>query len=147
MLPCPSPIVRTIDAVTHGQVRALQPFARADIDDAGIGGRDRDGTDRTRRLVVEDRLPGSPGVGRPPHTTMIDADQELMPLTGNANGRHRTAAAERADTAPTQVLRHAFVHGRRADTLRRCQGRGARDDDDQHRDDPRGPDPPRGNDV
>ena len=57
---------RLVDAVAGREVRPMEPFAAADVDDVGVRWRDRDGADRPGRLVVEDRLPGAAGVGRLP---------------------------------------------------------------------------------
>src|SRR6185295_1137387 len=42
----------------------MQPFTAADINDLRIGNRHRDGTDRTGWLIVKNRLPRSPAIGR-----------------------------------------------------------------------------------
>ena len=67
---------RSVDAVAHREVGALQPLAAADVDDVRIRRRHRDRADRLRRLVVEDGLPGAPVVVGPPDAAVADADVE-----------------------------------------------------------------------
>src|SRR3981081_3528668 len=52
-----------VDAVAHRQIWTRQPFPASDVDDVGIRQRDRHPAYRSGRLVVEDRIPRSPGVG------------------------------------------------------------------------------------
>src|SRR5260370_40621378 len=70
VLPGPSGISRFVDAVAGGEVRALQPFAAAYVDDVGIGRRNGDGADRARVLIVEDRLPGAARVRGLPYAAV-----------------------------------------------------------------------------
>ena len=60
-------------------------LAAAYIDDVRIGRRDRDRADRTRRLIVEDRHPGSAVVGRLPHAAVVEADEEGIRTIGDAD--------------------------------------------------------------
>ena len=53
-----------VDAVADREIRALEAFAAADIDDVRIGGRHRQRADGAGVLIVEDRFPDAPGVGR-----------------------------------------------------------------------------------
>ena len=55
-------VVRTVDAVTEGDVAANAGFACADINDVGIGFRDRDAADGGGGLLVEKRIPGNAAV-------------------------------------------------------------------------------------
>ena len=98
-----------VDPVAHGEVGALQPFARADVDDGGIGGSDGERADRARRLPVEQRGPGAPVIRGAPHAAVIDADVEQVGLTRHARRGHRAAAAKRADRAPMQVGKQGRV--------------------------------------
>ena len=92
-----------VDAVAGGEVRPLQAFAAADVDDVRIGRRDRDGADRSGGLVVEDRRPRPAGVGRLPDAAVHGADVEHVGLRRNAGGGFRAAAAEGPDVAPVQL--------------------------------------------
>jgi hypothetical protein len=69
VLPRPPPVGGPVDSVPGGEVRALQAFAAADIDDEGTGGGHGDGADAAGRLVVEERRPAAPVVVRPPDAT------------------------------------------------------------------------------
>src|SRR5438477_1754373 len=55
-------VVRTVDAVAKGNVAANTSFAGADIDDVGIGFRNRDAADGGSGLLVEKRIPGNAAV-------------------------------------------------------------------------------------
>jgi len=101
--PGPSRVAGFVDPVAHREVRALQPFAAADVDDVGIGRGNRERADRAGRLAVEQRRPGAPVIRGPPYAAVIDADVEQVGLTRHARRRHRAAAAKRADRAPVQL--------------------------------------------
>ncbi len=61
-----------IDAVAVSDVTAADVFARPDPDDLGIDGVQRQAADGIRRLAVEDRRPGRPGVFRFPDAARTD---------------------------------------------------------------------------
>ena len=70
----------------------------------GSEGAHRDGADRLRRLVVEDRIPGAAVVVRLPDAAVDLPHVEDIGLAGHAGGGARPAAAERADHAPAHLL-------------------------------------------
>src|SRR5205814_6156212 len=102
MLPCPSGVGRFVDPVADGQVRPLQPLAARHVYDVGVRGRDRDGADRLRGLIVEDRAPCQTVVGRLPDTAVVHADIKDVWLLRDAGSAYGPAAAEWPDVAPAQ---------------------------------------------
>src|SRR5262249_28032522 len=85
------------DAGAGGDVAADVRLAGADVDDVRVTGRDRDAADGAGGLVVEDGLPGVPGVGALPHPAGGGGR-----VVGQRVARHATrttdaAAGERAD--------------------------------------------------
>ena len=107
--PGPAGVGRLVDAVADGEVGPLQAFAAGDVDDVGIRGRDGDGPDRARRLVVEDGMPGAAVVGRLPDAAVADADVEDVGLGGHAGDGPRAAGAVRADRAPAHLAEELLV--------------------------------------
>src|SRR5256885_1503086 len=93
----------------HREVRALQPFAAADVDDVGIGWGDRERADRAGRLAVEQRRPGAPIIRGPPYAAVVDADVEEVGLTRHARPRHRATTAKRADRPPVELVEERRV--------------------------------------
>src|SRR6185437_7697455 len=69
-----------VDAIAHGEIRAVQSFAAADIDDIGIRRRDGDRTDGTGGLVVKDGLPSASVIVGLPHAAVADAHIEDIGL-------------------------------------------------------------------
>ena len=102
-----------VDAVAHRQVRPRQPFPAADVDDVGIGQRDRHPADRSGRLVVEDRLPRAARVGGLPDAAVHHADVERVRLARNAGGRLGPSGAIRPDVPPPHLGEETRVHLRR----------------------------------
>jgi hypothetical protein len=96
-------VVRAVDAVARGEVRALISLAAAYIDDVRIGRRDRDRADRARRLIVEDRHPGSAVVGRLPHAAVVEADEEGIRTIGDADCGLPASPAVGTDHAPVHL--------------------------------------------
>src|SRR5439155_12506463 len=87
-----------------GEIRALESFAAADVDDVGVGRRDRDGADGSGRLVVEDRRPDAAVIRRLPHAAVHGGDVEDVGLRRDAGCGFRAPAAERPDVAPAELL-------------------------------------------
>src|SRR6202020_261108 len=75
-------------------------FTAADVDDAWIARRDRDGTDRRDILLVEDRSPGAPGVVTLPDAAVKGAKVEVIGSAGTAGTRYRAPAAKRPGEPP-----------------------------------------------
>ena len=124
MLPARPGVGRLVDAVADREIRTLQPLAAADVDDVGIGWRDRDRADRLRRLPVEERRPRQPVIGRLPDAAVVDADVEHVRLLRHAGRADRASAAVWADGAPA----HRVVEGR-VDVLGAHRTRGDRKHD------------------
>src|SRR5262245_6662477 len=55
-----------VDAVAGSDVAARVRLPRADIDYMGVGGRNGDGPNGVRRLIVKDRLPRQSAIARLP---------------------------------------------------------------------------------
>ena len=93
-------VVRTVDAVTEGDVAANAGFACADINDVGIGFRDRDAADGGGGLLVEKRIPGNATVSGLPNAAGYGAKIVGVGLARDSGDGEDATAAERADEAP-----------------------------------------------
>ena len=80
-----------------------EAVAGSDVDHIRVGGRYCDRTDRSRGLVVEDRVPRAAGVGRLPDAAIHDANIEDMWLIGNAGCGRRASTAMRSDHAVSHL--------------------------------------------
>src|SRR5205085_1461034 len=100
VLPGLAGIERLVYAVAIGDVAARAGLAGADIDDVVIRVGDRDRSDRGDLLLVEDRLPGAPGVGALPDPTGHRTEIPGCRIPRHAAHRHHSAAAERPDLPP-----------------------------------------------
>src|SRR5947207_9777869 len=96
----------------------MQAFAAADINDRRIRNRHCDSADRTGRLIVKNRLPGSPIVCRFEDAAIHLCHVKNIWLRGNAGDCTSPTAAERSDVAPSQGAIKTRVGGERA----RCNG-------------------------
>src|ERR1700677_3141093 len=92
-----------VHAVPDGEVRALQTFAAANVDDVGIAGGDGDGADGARGLVVENWVPGVAEVVGLPDTPVDLGHVEDARLLGDAGDGDGASAAEGADAAPAEI--------------------------------------------
>src|SRR6185312_5898881 len=101
-----------VDAVAGREIGTLKSLAAADVDDVGIRRRNRDGADRARRLVVEDRRPRASEVVRLPDTAVDRADVEDVWLIGNAHCGLGAAGPMRTDHAPAHLVVHARIDPR-----------------------------------
>ena len=106
-----------VDPIAGGKVGALQPFTGADVDDARIGWRNGDRSDRARGLIVEDRVPGSSVIGGLEHPTIHRPDVEDVRLLAHAGRGLEPTAAEGSDVPPLH-----FAKDRGIEPL--CLGRG-----------------------
>ena len=122
-----------VDAVARGQIRPLQSLAAPDVDDVRVRRREGDGADRPARLVVEDREPGAPVVGRLPDAAVDDADVEDVGLARDAGGGFGAAPAKGPDVAPVHL-----VEKLRRETLRERPAEVARERDEAGRGHDRG---------
>ena len=124
---------RLVDAVAGREIRPVQAFAAADVDDVGVGRRDGDRADGSGRLVVEDRLPHATGVGRLPDAAVDRRHIERVRVAAMPGRRARPARAMRTDVPPAQIgeearARPAPLLGRQrtSSALRRPAARTAR---------------------
>src|SRR5262249_2221669 len=100
MRPCPPRVGRLVDTVADGEIGPNDSGAGPDRDDVPSGGRDGNGTDRSGRLIVEDRLPCRTVVGGAPHAAVVEPDIEYVRLARHAGERACAACAGRADLPP-----------------------------------------------
>src|SRR5580658_2660913 len=105
MRPTSATVGRLIHSVAVGDVGAHVGFTRADVNDSRIAWRNRDRTDRTDILSVENRFPGSPGVTTLPNAAVNRAEIEMVRFAGNAGYRKRAAATKWPDQPPVQITK------------------------------------------
>jgi hypothetical protein len=91
---------RFVNPVAGRKVRPLQPFSATYINDVGIGRRHRDYANRPGRLIVKNRLPGLPEIGRFPNAAVIDAHVKHVGLARYADYRRSAPSAKRPDHPP-----------------------------------------------
>src|SRR5450631_959623 len=111
MLPGAARVGRFVDAVAYGEIGAAQAFATSNIDRVGIGRRNREGSDGTGGLIIEDGIPGAAEVRRFPDSAVIRRHVEDIRLARNAGNRHGAAAAKWSDHPPVKFLVHGRVIG------------------------------------
>src|ERR1039458_9918581 len=104
MRPGFSSVSRFVDSIAHGEIGTVQAFAAGYINDVGVRRRYRDGANRLRGFVVEDRSPDAAVVVRLPTAAVDLRHVEAIRLAGNASGGAGAATAKRADHAPVQFL-------------------------------------------
>src|SRR5271157_549071 len=120
-----------VDAGTYRDAVAHPRFARADPDRLLVRGIDGYGTDRLRRLFVEDRLEGNPAIDGFPHAPACRADVDSKALVpdrvngGDApthRGRANGAGLESAERVRVKknVLREAVRRDLHKKNNRRC---------------------------
>ena len=126
VLPRPAAVGGAVDAVAGGDVPAGGHLAGAHVEDGRIAGRESQRPDRSRALLVEERIPGAAGVGRHPHAAVGGADVERLRLARNARGTGRPAAAQRTGEAPAQGGEGVRRHGGRGE----APGRGGQGEGD-----------------
>src|SRR5258708_7178095 len=83
MTPVLAAIVRFVHAVADGEVGTLESFAATNVEDVGVGGRDRDGANGAGRLLVEERLPGAAIVVGLPDAAVVHANEKNVGLVGD----------------------------------------------------------------
>src|SRR5713226_8931636 len=100
MRPSLSGIGGFVDTVAGREIRALQPFAAAHVNDIGIGGSNRQRADGAAGLVVENRIPSVAEVGGLPDAAVDGGHVENVGLVWHARDGHGAASAKRTDAAP-----------------------------------------------
>ena len=115
-----------VHAVADREIRPLQSFAAADINDVGVREGHRNRPDRAGRLVVEDGRPGAPRVDGLPHAAVHHPHIEGERLARDAGQRLGPPRAHRADVAPPHLREQAGVAGARGRLPRRQRHGGAR---------------------
>src|SRR4029077_1714439 len=109
-----------VNAITRGEIGALQSFATAHVNNVWIGRSNGEGADGAGRLVVENRIPGVPEIGGLPRAAVDRRHVEDIRLMRHAGDGHGTASTERADAAPAHFRKEFLI------PLRRVRGRGKR---------------------
>src|SRR5205807_1010423 len=114
MLPGLAGVERFVDAITVGDVATRTGLAGAHIDDIVIGVGDCDGANRCDLLLVEQRLPGNPGVGALPYTAGHRAEIPRRRVARDSAHRDDSPAPERSDLTPlhaTEQIRIDLTRG------------------------------------
>ena len=101
--PCLACVGGFVDPIASAEVRPLQSFAAADVDDVWIRWRDGQRADRPDGLVVEERRPHAAEVRRLPHPAVDRRHVEDVRLAGHTAGGHRAATLKWADHAPAHL--------------------------------------------
>ena len=89
-----------VDAVSEREVAADAGFARADIDDVGIGIRHGNGADGRYRLLIKERIPADPAIGGFPDASASRAKIVGIRLARHTSHRQHAAATERPNQTP-----------------------------------------------
>src|SRR6267143_6625808 len=89
-----------MNSVAGGEVRALQSFAAADVNNVRIGWCDGESADGAGGLIVENRTPGVAEIRGFPDTAVDGGHVEHIGLVRHARDGHGAASAEWADAAP-----------------------------------------------
>ena len=97
-------IGRLVDAVTGGEVGAMQSLARAHVHDVGIRDRHVDRANRPARLLVEDWIPGAAVVRGLPDAAVHHPHIEHVWLRRYSGRGLGPSAAEWADHPPARSL-------------------------------------------
>ncbi len=100
MRPGFSRVGRFVNAIARRQVRTLQSFAAANVNNVRIGRSHRQRADGAGRLVVENRIPRVPEIRGLPDAAVDGRHVENVRLVRHAGDRHSAASAERPDAAP-----------------------------------------------
>src|SRR5712664_2054568 len=107
-----------VNAIAGREIRALQTFATAGVNDVRIGWSNGQRADGAGGLVVEDRIPSVPEIGGLPDTAIDGSHVENVRLVRHAGDGHRAASAERPDAAPAHFGIELLI-----ELLRVCRGR------------------------
>ena len=102
-----------VNAVARGEVRPVQAFPATDVQNRWIGGGDDNDADGPRRLVVEDRRPGTTGIGRLPDASVHLRHIERVRVAAMARDRDRAARPVRPNVSPAKFGEQGGLSGRR----------------------------------
>src|SRR2546429_635312 len=100
-----------IDTVAGRQVRPLQTFPAADVNDIRVGRCHGQRPHRTGRLVVKNRIPGIPEVSGFPDATVDGRHVKNARLSCHARDCYGAATAKRPDAAPAHLAKQLLVEG------------------------------------
>jgi len=114
-----------IDSVAGGEIRALQSFAAADVNNVRIGRGDGESADGAGGLIVENGIPGVAEVRGFPDAAVDGGHVEHIGLMRNARDGDGAASAERADAAPAHFGEEFLI-----ELLRACRSAKNNSDDD-----------------
>ena len=112
MGPAPATIAAPVEPVPRGEIGALQPFATPHVEDLRIRRGHFDRPDGAGRLLVEDGLPGAPGIGGLPDAAIGRGDEEGMRPGRDPHGALGAPGPERADVPPPEPLNGRGRDGR-----------------------------------
>jgi hypothetical protein len=104
MLPGAPAVRRLEDSVPDAEVRPVQSFPAADVDDVRVRRRDGNVSDRSRGRIVEDRLPGPAVVVGLPHAAVIHAHHKDARPRRHAGAADRSACAEGTNQSVAKLL-------------------------------------------
>src|SRR6266851_4744459 len=110
MLPSLAGVSGFIYAVANGEVRPVQTFTAADINNVGIRRCDCQGADGAGGLIVKDRLPCATVIVSLPDSAVANAYIEDAGLAGNAGDGARASATIGADGTPVQRLEQPGIN-------------------------------------
>lgn len=91
-----------VNAIADGEIRPMQPFAAADVNDIGIRRRDGNRADGAGGFVIKDRLPGAPIIVRLPDAAVADANIEDAGFIRHAADGTSASATVGADVSPLE---------------------------------------------
>src|SRR5271169_584985 len=109
MPPGAARVRRLVDTVAYRKIGPAQTFTAADVNRIRIRWRDRQRSDGSCRLVIEDGIPGAAEVRRLPDSAVVRRHVEDIRLAGNTGDRHGASATKRANHAPVKFLIHRRV--------------------------------------
>ena len=93
-----------VNAVTKGNIAANAGFAGANVNDVGIGIRNRDGADGRDRLLIEQWIPSDTAVGGFPDASADGSEIIGVWLARHARHRQHAATTKRTDKPPLHAV-------------------------------------------
>ena len=98
-----------VDAIAGREIRALQSFAAAHVNDIRVGRSNGKRADGTAGLIVENRIPGVAEIGGLPDAAVDRGHVEDIRLMRHAGDGHGAAPAERADATPAHFRKEFLI--------------------------------------